>query len=672
MTSSTRPRLAVRQLEDRATPAMLVGLTTDNRIWTFDSGDPTKILTSVKVSGLEPKEDLVALDARPATGQLYAPSNQGRLYVLNPVTGVATEVNAAGTVASILPKAGPFGFDFNPTVDRVRLVAAGKGELNVRYNPNNGTAVDGDPGTPGDQSDTALFFPAGDPNQNKNPSVVAAAYTNNFLGATQTTLFALDAGRNALLMIGGVNGTPSPNGGQLTTIGNLGTNIGTAAISKDAADGTAYAAVRTGNGVNPTRLATVNLTTGQLTLGSQIGPGRSLDGLAVLPREEIAYAVTAANRLISFRVDDPATLLSSFAISGLNAGETVVGLDVRPATGELLALTDTNQVLRIDPGTGQGVRVGATIDGALFGGAVPGGFDFNPAADRLRLVNGANDNLRFNPVTFAVVDGDNVTPGVQGDTDLAFALTDPNAGQDPNVVAAAYDRNDNDGSTPTTLFVIDSELNILVRQGGVDGTPSPNLGELTTIGTLGLDPTDNVAFDIAGVGSGGAGVALAVMELEGNLGTSLLCTVNLATGSITVVGAVGGGDFIRGFAIAPSRIGFSAANISVSEKTANAAVVLTRTGGSYGSATLRFSSFAGTAVAGADFTNVTDFEVTFAPGETRKVIQVPILQDTTREPNETVFLALSALSATTTDVLLSNPTAVLTIVDDDGGASTGI
>ena len=55
-----------------------------------------------------------------------------------------------------------------------------------------------------------------------------------------------------------------------------------------------------------------------------------------------------------------------------------------------------------------------------------------------------------------------------------------------------------------------------------------------------------------------------------------------------------------------------------------------------------------------------------------KVIQVPVLQDKVREPNETVFLALSALTADTTDVLLSSPTAVLTIVDDDGGASTGV
>ncbi|HVK15107.1 MAG TPA: DUF4394 domain-containing protein [Gemmataceae bacterium] len=667
---TTHTPLRLQPLEDRATPAMLVGLTTDNRLWTFDSADPTKILTSVRVSGLQPKEDLVALDARPATGQLYAPSNQGRLYVLNPGTGVATAVGT--TPASVLPKGGPFGFDFNPTVDRVRLVAAGKGELNVRYDPVTGAAVDGDPGTPGDQPDTALFFPAGDPNQNKNPSVVAAAYTNNFLGATQTTLYALDAGRNALVTIGGPNGTPSPNGGQLATVGPLGTNIGTIASFDIAADGTAYAAVRTGNGANPTRLATVDLETGRLTLLGQIGPGRNLDGLAVLPREEIAYAVTAANRLISFRADDPGTLLSSFAISGLNTGEAIVGLDVRPATGELFALTDANQVLRIDPGTGQGVRVGAAIAAGLFGGAVPGGFDFNPAADRLRLVNGANDNLRYNPVTFTPVDGDAGTPGDQADPDLAFAVTDPNAGQEPTVVAAAYDRNDNDGATPTTLFGIDSGFDVLVRQGGVDGTPSPNLGELTTIGALGVDVTNNVAFDIAGVGAGGVGTALVVAELEGDLGKSRLYSINLATGAVTAVGLVGGGDVVRGFAVAPARIGFAARTFTVGEKAANATVVLTRTGGSYGTATLRFSSFAGTAVSGQDFADVTDFQVTFASGETRKVIQVPIIQDTTREPNETVFLALSTLSATATATLLSDPTAVLSIVDDDGGASTGI
>lgn len=57
--------------------------------------------------------------------------------------------------------------------------------------------------------------------------------------------------------------------------------------------------------------------------------------------------------------------------------------------------------------------------------------------------------------------------------DLAFDAGDPNAGANPAVVAVAYDRNDNDATTATTLFGIDTGLNALVSVGGVNGTPSP-------------------------------------------------------------------------------------------------------------------------------------------------------------------------------------------------------
>jgi hypothetical protein len=667
-----RPRLRVQQLEDRATPATLVALTAMNRLLSFDSANPTKIVSSVRVSGLQPGEDLVGLDARPATGQLYAPSNLGRLYVLDPRTGAATAVSS--TPAAVRPTGGPFGFDFNPTVDRVRVTAAGTGELNYRLNPNDGMAVDGDPLTAGVQPDTALAFADGDANAGRNPAVVAAAYTNNFLGATTTTLYGLDAGRDALVGIGGLNGTPSPNGGRLTTIGALGRNIGPAASFDIAPDGTTYAAVQIMNGsrLGLSRLATVDLTTGALTLGGSIGSGNAvLDGLAVLPRDEIAYGVTVSNRLVSFRADDPANILTSFPVSGLTAGENVSGIDVRPATGELFALTDANRVLRLDPATGRGVQVGAAVDPTLFATGVAGGFDFNPAADRLRLVNADNDNLRFNPVTFTPVDGDAVAPGVQADTDLAFDAGDPNAMANPFVVAAAYDRNDNDGATATTLFGIDSALNVLVRQGGVDGTPSPNGGLLFTVGALGVNPTEIAGLDISGAGAGGSGTAVAALQLEGET-VSKIYNLNLATGAATLVGTVGGGEALRDIAIAGPRVAFDATSLTVNEKAGTAAVVVTRTGGSFGTASVRFNTLAGTAVAGADFTAIADLDVTFAPGETRKVILVPILQDRLRESRETVFLTLSGLTGTGTNALIDGPGLTLTIVDDDGGDGLGV
>src|SRR6185369_13708070 len=90
-----------------------------------------------------------------------------------------------------------------------------------------GTQVDGDPGTPGLQRDTDLAYAPGDAHQGVNPVAVGAAYTNNFAGATTTTLYDIDTFTDSLVRQGGVNvppGTPSPNSGQLFTVGPLGVN----------------------------------------------------------------------------------------------------------------------------------------------------------------------------------------------------------------------------------------------------------------------------------------------------------------------------------------------------------------------------------------------------------------------------------------------------------------
>lgn len=103
---------------------------------------------------------------------------------------------------------GFYGFDFNPIADRIRLVSdAGN---NRRFNPGDGSVT----------VDTSLFYAAGG-----NTPVSHAAYSNNFAGALQTTLFAIDYSMNTLVRIGGVDGSPSPNTGELTTIGALVSSI---------------------------------------------------------------------------------------------------------------------------------------------------------------------------------------------------------------------------------------------------------------------------------------------------------------------------------------------------------------------------------------------------------------------------------------------------------------
>jgi trimeric autotransporter adhesin len=668
-----RSRLAVDILEDREVPAILVGLSTTDRLVTFDSAAPTTVISSVKITGVG-NQDVVGIDARPANGLVYALTNTNRLYTVNTFTGVATLVSASPPAVALA--GGRVGVDFNPTVDRLRVTTSG--EQNLRLNPNNGAVVDGDPMTPGTQPDTALAYAAGDPGQGANPSIIDVAYDRNFQGATLTTLYGIDGSRNTLVGIGGLNGTPSPNGGQLFTLGSLNVDAGSHIGFDIAADGTAYAAFENANGAGLLRLYRINLATGAATNLGKIGGGNmQFDSLTVLPRDEIVFAATATNRLLSFRADAPDRILSVASLTGLIGTEKVTDIDFRPATGELFGFTNLNRVLRIDTATGQTTQLGPVIDNALFATGSPAGFDFNPTVDRLRLANAANDNLRFNPLTFAVVDGDgNAGNGIQGDTDLAFIATDANAGTDPNVVAAAYDRNDNDGTTATTLFGIDSMLNVFVRQGAVDGNAldvagggSPNGGLLTTLGGLGVNPTDLVSFDIAGAGAGGNGVALSVMQLEGETVSKLFAintsasTTNQPQGTATLIGTIGGGELITAMAVAPPKIQFSAASYVVNEAAGTATVTVTRTGGAGFAASVLFSAFGGTATPGADYVSQTNTLISFLPGETSKRVTIQLVNDSTPEPNERVLLSLT--SPTGGNTVLGTPSSSLLVIQSD-------
>jgi len=249
---------------------------------------------------------------------------------------------------------------------------------------------------------------------------------------------------------------------------------------------------------------------------------------AAPPQATFAYAVTVTNRLVLFNVASPGTLLRNVAITGLVGGDTVIGMDSRPATGQLYALGQSGTVYVIDPVTG----VATAVAPAQFALANPVevGLDVNPLVDLIRLVTNGSGNARINPTTGAIV----------GDANLAYAGGDPNVGQFPFVVGAAY-TNDFPGAASTTLYDIDAALNILVTQ------PNPNAGQLSTVGPLGVDTDLRVGFDIVTVG--GVNSAYASLTPVG-ASASGLYTIDLGTGAATLVGTIGGGEVIRGFALA--------------------------------------------------------------------------------------------------------------------------
>ncbi|MBK7404892.1 MAG: DUF4394 domain-containing protein [Phycisphaerales bacterium] len=243
---------------------------------------------------------------------------------------------------------------------------------------------------------------------------------------------------------------------------------------------------------------------------------------------EIVYGVTDRGFLVSWEATNPGAVLTGVAISGLASNETVQGIDRRPDTGELYAVGSFSRLYSVDPATGVATMVG----GGPFSPGLSGssfGFDFNPTIDRIRNVSDANQNLVLNP-------NDGTSTAV---TSLFYGVGDSNEGADPNVVGSAY-TNSYKGAMETQLYGLDSGLDILVKQANSAGT-------LTTVGSIGTDITDLVGFDISGT----SGIAYAVVG-DTNLSRSTFWTIDLTTGTGTMVGEVGGGAVITAMTVVPA------------------------------------------------------------------------------------------------------------------------
>ena len=148
----------------------------------FDTERPQFPTSLQLLRGLRPGEQVLAIDFRPMNGRLYALGSSSRIYTIDRETGIATAVGM-GTAFTPTLDGTEFGFDFNPTVDRIR-VTSNTGQ-NLRVHPDTGVvaAIDG-----------ALNYADG-----MQPQVIASAYTNSFAGATTTVLFNLDAAKRAIV-----------------------------------------------------------------------------------------------------------------------------------------------------------------------------------------------------------------------------------------------------------------------------------------------------------------------------------------------------------------------------------------------------------------------------------------------------------------------------------------
>jgi hypothetical protein len=309
---------------------------------------------------------------------------------------------------------------------------------------------------------------------------------------------------------------------------------------------------------------------------------------------------------------------------------------------------DELRLYRIDLVTGAATQVGAApvlapVDGTDYG------MDFNPAVDRVRVVNDGNENLRLNPNNGALA-GD--------DTNLSDAVVPDSR----PLEAVAYNLNIPFGVAGTTLFGISPGQDELVTIGGYFAAApgGPNGGTIGDARPLGVNVVSNVSFDIADTQSAG------FLAFGSSFGS-----VSLATGAFGLIGTLA--QPLGGFAVLPAtRVTLAERVVAASEAGGRATLTLTRSDISAPTSvrvtteeSLLGASDGDTATPEADYQPL-DARVAFVAGEATATVSIPIVADQTGEGEETLTVYLADPGPTS-----ATPT-LATVVPVGLGVDTGL
>lgn len=393
-------------------------------------------------------------------------------------------------------------FDFNPTVDRLRIVT-NTGQ-NLRLNPETGgvAAVDG-----------IINGVAG-------AMITSVAYGNNVAGAATTTLYDIDITTDKLYR------QDPPNNGTQVEIGSLkinlegegegGFDIAPPGSSKysgrsnySSYGSSNYNALAIYQVKGKSTLFSIDLTNGRARKVEKFNCNQKYYGIAI-PTQPVAYAVSGSNFLI-FNPDNTSGVVSK-PITGLQTGKSLLGIDFRPVNGQIYALGSNSRLYTINASSGAATFVAAlsiALNGTSFG------VDFNPVVDRIRIVSNNGQNLRVNPADGATIMDGSLNPGT------------------PFVNAAAY-ANNFAGTMSTTLYVVDSGNDKLYMQN------PPNGGTLIEIGSLGVNIDAGNGFDIGSTSNKAYG-------LFTSGGSTKIYSVDVSSGRARSEGSLSG--MVSGFTL---------------------------------------------------------------------------------------------------------------------------
>ena len=245
--------------------------------------------------------------------------------------------------------------------------------------------------------------------------------------------------------------------------------------------------------------------------------------------------LTDDQRLICFNERSPGDARDLGFVSGLMGDVKLIGIDFRVQDKKMYGVGDRGGVYVIDTRNAAAIKV-SQLSVALAGTSF--GVDFNPAADRLRIVSDTGQNLRHN------VNAGGVT---LVDDPLDYPPATPVNAVGPNatgVTGSAYTNNDLDPSTATTLYALDSNLD------QVDIQSPPNDGTLAATGKLGVDAAISVGFDIYSTIRDGVTVNVqSLASLQAASGVSSFYSISLPTGKATSRGSFSSRNKVIGIAI---------------------------------------------------------------------------------------------------------------------------
>ncbi len=554
-------------------------LYSNNRLSSFSTLAPETATSPAALSGVVMGDVMVGIDRRPQNGLLYgvgvnSTANTLRVYTISPTSNVATPLGTpvafTTTVATpiVLPDPATtfYGVDFNPSVDRLRVTSSSG--VNLRLNPNTGAGIDND------GSAATGINPDGMINGGST-RVDEVAYTNNQANnGSLTTLYTLDSSTDKLFI---QNGAAGPNDGTQSMAVALSQAVDSvlgfdiapginAAANNAAVTGEGFAVVKYAGSAQE-QLVKINLASGAVTAAGNLSGG--VRGLAIQQPASMPVIALQGASLVRFAAATPGTQ-TTVAITGMRANEVLAGIDFRPATGQLYGLgvlgaSNNATLYLIDPQGGAATRVG-TVDGAVAYVNAAGatialpapsittgyGFDFNPLADRIRLVGPGGLSARINPNDGMPVDGDTAitSVGTQPDGNV-------NIGGTPTPASGAAYTSSFAGTTVTTLYVMNvAGQSLHIQSPPNDGTLSMPIA--LKAGGAALNFTAVSGFDIPAsvraATSNGAAMGLGYAVLTAN-GASRLYSVELASGALVELGVVNAAaDTISGLTLGQTSV----------------------------------------------------------------------------------------------------------------------